>query len=203
LTLDIQLVTQAQGGCQDAFEALVGRYQRPIQQYLLIRCQDRDWAADLTQTTFLNAFERLPQLQEPEAFPPWLYRIARNAWHNSRRALPPWRRVSLHLVDDSEQLPEALIYRAPEIEFMPQREMVTHVFTALSADYQEVLLLRHAAGFTHHDVAAILGVSPSAAQRRAHRAEQQFQQSYDATVQRNASLEHGSERAAYSKMPTT
>lgn len=201
--LDIHLVTQAQAGCQDAFEELVSDYQQPIRQYLLIRCRDRDLAADLTQITFLTAYERLPQLHQPEAFRPWLYRIARNAWLTSHRELPPWRRVSLHLLGDSDRLPEALIYRSPEIEFMPQRELVTHAFTALSADYQEVLLLRHMAGFAHHDLASILGVSKSAAQRRAHRAEQQFQQRYDATVQRSALLERESGRPAFSETPLT
>lgn len=200
---DAQLVTQAQAGCQVAFEELVATYQRPIQQYLLVRCRDRDLAADLTQTTFLTAFERLAQLQQPEAFPIWLYRIARNAWHTTFRELPPWRRVSLSRLSDSGPLPEALIYRSPEIENLPQRELVEHTFTTLSTDYQEVLLLRHVVGFTHPDVAAILGVSTGAAQQRAHRAERQFQQCYAVTLQRNTVLERGSEGQGFSEAPLT
>ncbi|MGH7836881.1 MAG: RNA polymerase sigma factor, partial [Candidatus Binataceae bacterium] len=59
-----------------AFEALVRRYQTYVGALVRRACGDADLADDLTQMTFLKAWQRMRSLREVESFRPWLRRIA-------------------------------------------------------------------------------------------------------------------------------
>ena len=82
-------VRRAQGGDRAAFSALVPRYWKPVYGWLAGLCGDEHLAEDLTQDTFVHAWQGLPQLTSPEAFRVWLFRIARNEWLSGRRTRTP------------------------------------------------------------------------------------------------------------------
>lgn len=60
------------------FEAIFTRYQQPITVYLYRLTGDEGIASDLSQETFLLAWQHLEQLRDPQAIRAWLYRIATN-----------------------------------------------------------------------------------------------------------------------------
>ncbi|MFO7655406.1 MAG: sigma-70 family RNA polymerase sigma factor [Candidatus Krumholzibacteriia bacterium] len=64
----------------DDFEFFVTKYEKDIFRYLAVLLQDRDLAADLTQTTFLSAFENASRFRfRGLTMRGWLFRIAYNA----------------------------------------------------------------------------------------------------------------------------
>jgi len=82
---DGELVAQVLAGKRDAFDTLVGRYQRQavaVSYRLLGNSHD---ALEVTQDAFLKAFASLSTLQKPEAFGGWLMRIVSNLSLNFRR----------------------------------------------------------------------------------------------------------------------
>jgi RNA polymerase sigma-70 factor, ECF subfamily len=83
---DGALVEQVLGGRREAFDELVGRYQRQavaVSYRLLGSSHD---ALEVTQDAFLKAFSSLATLQKPEAFGGWLMRIVSNLSLNYRRS---------------------------------------------------------------------------------------------------------------------
>src|SRR5947208_17147115 len=72
-------VLRARAGDALAFEELYRRYGRPVFLYLVGCLRWREDAEDALQVAFLNAWRSLPDLDEPDRFPPWMFRIARNA----------------------------------------------------------------------------------------------------------------------------
>ena len=83
---DGELVQRVLGGQRNAFDELVGRYQRQavaVSYRLLGNTQD---ALEVTQDSFLKAFTSLGSLQKPEAFGGWLMRIVSNLSLNYRRS---------------------------------------------------------------------------------------------------------------------
>src|SRR5262245_11662283 len=70
-----ELVTQARAGHRDAFGRLVSATQ--AMAYAVARGVVRDvaLAQDAVQESYLAAFRRLGDLEEPAAFPGWLRRI--------------------------------------------------------------------------------------------------------------------------------
>ena len=84
-------VERARAGDRQAFEELYRRYRRPVFLYLVGCLRWREDAEDAFQTAFVSAWRSLPSLDEPGRFPPWLFRIARNAARDilrKRRSLP-------------------------------------------------------------------------------------------------------------------
>ena len=72
------MVAQARAGDMGAFEALYQRHQAGIYMFLRSQVREAELAADLTQQTFVQAWESLARLREPGAFQSWLHRIALN-----------------------------------------------------------------------------------------------------------------------------
>ena len=74
---DAELVKAARNGQQDLFTELVKRYQRPVWAVALEILGDYHQAADVSQESFIRAFESLETLRKPSSFGPWLLKITR------------------------------------------------------------------------------------------------------------------------------
>src|SRR6202050_4656563 len=72
------LVAAAKAGDVNAFETLVGRYERKIFRLAQNITQNREDAEDNMQEAFLKAFEHLGEFQGNSRFYTWLVRIAVN-----------------------------------------------------------------------------------------------------------------------------
>src|SRR5215469_2702786 len=77
-----ELVLRAQRGDQLAFEKLYERYNDRISRYLIRMVGDDGTGCELTQETFLKAWEALLSLRDPSRFASWLYRIATTKAYN-------------------------------------------------------------------------------------------------------------------------
>src|SRR5215203_7127387 len=87
---DQQLVARIRRGDDRAFEVLYQRYHPRIQAYVLGMVKDHGRAEDVTQEVFVSALRRMRETEQPLAFKPWLYQIAKNscidAFRRSKRA---------------------------------------------------------------------------------------------------------------------
>src|SRR5215472_6324709 len=101
-----ELVMQAQVGNVDAFEQLFRTYERKIDTYLARLVSQHDQWRDLAQQTFLQVWEKLPTLRNPQQFKPWLYRIATNEAMSFLRREERWSRSCQSLPDDEEHIPD-------------------------------------------------------------------------------------------------
>jgi RNA polymerase sigma-70 factor (ECF subfamily) len=78
-------VRQAQAGDRDAFAKLVKFYWSRLFRWLFEMSRCAHSAEDLTQETFIRAWQALPNYRN-EHFRAWLYKIARNALIDDRRS---------------------------------------------------------------------------------------------------------------------
>src|SRR5436305_5920749 len=75
---DRELVSASQSGDQDAFAQLVQRHQRRVFNLVFRMLQQYEEASEITQETFLAAWQGLPAFRGDALFSTWLYRIAYN-----------------------------------------------------------------------------------------------------------------------------
>ena len=94
-----RLVRRSQTGDKRAFERLFEAHRDSIFGLAWHHLSDQEAAEELTVEAFVRAWERLPQLEAPEAFPLWLRRIALNL---SRDALRRRRREAVVQPDEGE-----------------------------------------------------------------------------------------------------
>src|ERR1700693_2062148 len=75
---DLLLVSASKNGDQEAFAQLVQRYQRRVFNLVYRMLQQYEEATEITQETFLAAWQGLTAFRGDARFPTWLYRIGYN-----------------------------------------------------------------------------------------------------------------------------
>lgn len=191
MTVDEQdVVSRARAGDQAAFAELFEKYHAPILNYLHRMVNDRALAEDLTQDTFIKAYNALGSTTPDLSFKAWLYRIATNTAISQlrRKKLIQWLPFiggdqDLHA---SEESIERNVTRQTDIE---------RTLAKLPKHYASVLLLRHYQGLSLAETAAALNISENAAKLRLFRARKAFAEIYDASaVEQPTELEHEGRR---------
>ncbi|WP_246187719.1 RNA polymerase sigma factor [Ornithinibacillus caprae] len=80
-------------------------YYKGIYRYILMMVGDHDQAKDLTQDTFIKAYETMATFQGITSDKNWLYRIARNVTIDFLRKKKPLtfhdRNICIHAVERS------------------------------------------------------------------------------------------------------
>ena len=87
------LVGLARSGDRGAFAELVNRRQIWIRNLMRRFCGDVTLADDLAQQVFLQAWRKIPALQQPSRFAAWLKRMAINVWLQHARRNDPLRQA--------------------------------------------------------------------------------------------------------------
>src|SRR5215831_5383649 len=75
---DRRLLEQAQAGDMSAFEALVERHRDKVYGLALRMTRSDADAGEITQDTFLSAYQHLSEFRGEAAFGSWVHRIAAN-----------------------------------------------------------------------------------------------------------------------------
>jgi RNA polymerase sigma-70 factor, ECF subfamily len=83
---DEELARQSQAGSLAAFEKLVVRYEQRVFAFAMQWRRNETEAREVTQETFVRAFQAISQLNCSRVFAPWLFAIARRKCIDSHRA---------------------------------------------------------------------------------------------------------------------
>ncbi len=154
---DQQLVTASKRGDQDAFAQLVQRYQRRIFNLVYRMLQQYEEASEITQETFLAAWQGLPSFRGDARFATWLYRIAYNC---ALKQLETRKRDrALQAALQAEQALESEdTYKSADaqIDEHERQAFVQEHLSRLPAKYRAVLILRHLQDMTYEEMAEIL-----------------------------------------------
>ncbi len=172
---DVELIQRVLDGDDTAFSTLVGKYQRSVHALVWRKIGDFHIAEDITQETFLKAYQKLSELKEPQSFVSWLYVIAANrckAWLRKKRV---WTQ-SLESTSNTEL--EKATYSSYVIEenertsAEAQREVVKKLLAKLQESDRTVITLYYLGGMTYEEISRFLGVSVSSIKNRLYRARQ-------------------------------
>lgn len=161
-----ELAEAAARGDVDAVGRLYDALVEPIYRYVVVRVHRREDAEDLTQVVFERIVSSLPRYRpRGRPFEAWAFRIARNAVIDFVRR----ERNHAPLDDDDHAFggdsgPETLSLRGEEI-----RELRSAI-GFLTADQQEALALRFAAGLSAEEAAHVMGRRAGTVRGLTHRA---------------------------------
>jgi RNA polymerase sigma-70 factor (ECF subfamily) len=172
---DEALLERFQRGDAEAFEVLLGRYERPLYNFVLRSVRDPEKAADLIQEVFLRVIQRSDQFQGQSKLSTWLYSIARNLCidHGRRMVFRRHRSLDAPLASDdgkSATLGDRVPAPTPEADRDSiARELQGQIAAAveeLPEDQREVFLMRQVQGLAFKDIAEIVGVSENTIKSR-------------------------------------
>lgn len=148
---DGQLVLRGQQGDQAALGELVDLYHSAVYRMAFWILGSSEDAADVTQSTFLSAFENLHAYRPDHKFFSWLYRIGVN------EALDFQRRRQ-----GTECLVESLPDQGPGPELVTRhgqlQEQIQGALMQLNDEQRAVVVLRHYSECSYSEISEILSV---------------------------------------------
>ena len=172
---EAMIVRKVLQGDVNAFEKLVTEYEKAVYAIAQRMTGNPEDAADMTQETFIKAYNSLSSFRGDSKFSVWLYRIANNVCLDFLRSKNRRPTVSLSAEDDDgeeTQLDIADESQSPELllESSLTRDAVRRGLDSLPPDYKQILLLREIQGLSYEEIAAALGIESGTVKSRIFRA---------------------------------
>jgi len=184
-------IERLQRGDSVAFEQLVNERSGEIFGLLYRLTENREEARDLTQETFLRAFQSINGFRGEADLRTWIYRIAINQARNRWRW---WRRrrrdstLSLDSTDDAGH--QAVITRLKSDSSDPERDalarererMLSKALKGLRRVYREAVILRDIEGFAYEEIAVALDISVGTVKSRLARGRHELRRKLEGSL---------------------
>ncbi len=168
---DAELIRRTLDGDDSAFGFLVDKYKGAVHALAYRKIGNFHTAEDITQETFLKAYQKLHTLKDWRHFPGWLYRIASRfclMWHRKQRLVPqPLDTVEKHHMDT--------LAWAKHTD-QRTRQAVHDALEVLPESQRTVLTLHYLGGMTCEEIAQFIGTSRGAILNRLYRARCQLKE---------------------------
>jgi RNA polymerase sigma-70 factor (ECF subfamily) len=164
-----QLIARIIAGDRLAGRALYDTHAPRVYSLAYRLSGDAEKAREVTQDTFIRAFSRLSQFRGDAAFSTWLHRIVVSVVSNSRRTDVRFgREVTL---DEAQSVAVTAPESDPDL-----KECIARAVERLSEAYRTTLIMHDIEGYTHAEIAEILGVPEGTSKSRLSAARAQMRQ---------------------------
>ena len=160
---DLILIDAALNNDQSAYQSLMKKYKRLVQNLVYKMISNKDDIEDLTQEAFIKAFNSLEKFDREYAFSTWLYKIASNNCIDYLRK----KKLNTFSIDkEISQSDEDLRFEIPDEDFKPDKNIIQNqrylfiqkAIDSLPEKYRQVILLRHKDEMEYEEIAKSLGV---------------------------------------------
>ena len=183
---DAQLISRILAGDDTAFSALVQKYQKGIHALVWRKIGDFQYAEELTQDTFLNAYKKLSTLKEPSQFVGWLYVIANRLCINwiQRHKSKMQSLASTPMEEIEHSSYNHYVLEQREVEATERRHrLVKTLLEKLPESERTVITLYYLGGMQSKEIGKFLGVSVNTVTSRLQRARKRLAQEEELLVQ--------------------
>lgn len=188
---EAEFIDRLKAGDVAAFEELVAARSGEIYGLLFRLTENSEEARDLTQETFLRAFQNIGRFRGEADLRTWIYRIAINQARNRWRW---WRRrsrdltVSLDATQANSDQP--LMATLAETGANPEQNTLAHerevalraALRTLGHAYRETVILRDIEGFTYEEIATTLGINVGTVKSRLARGRQELRKKLEGSL---------------------
>jgi RNA polymerase sigma-70 factor (ECF subfamily) len=167
---DNELISKVIGGDQQAYAALVSRYQNYVFTLALRFTKNREDAEEVSQDIFIKAYRALADFKGASKFSTWLYTIVNTTCISFLRK----KKLEVHSLDNEKVFEVADSQdsgmRANLVEQKSRVSMVNKAIKMISAYDAAVITLFYKGEQTLEEIAQILGIETNTAKVRLHRA---------------------------------
>ena len=151
-------------------EALYKENAKIVYHYLYSRCKDEELAKDLTQETFLKAYESMERFDGNCKISTWLCQIAKHLLYRH------WEKEGQQIPTE----PEELAQKAPSAKENTEHQVLTRIelidclkeLQKLPEQLREVMYLRVMSDLSYREIGEIMGKSENWARVTFYRAKE-------------------------------
>lgn len=165
--IDENIIEKAKQGDTEAFSVLYQAYVTRIYNYIFYRTGNTYDAEDLTAKVFHRAMHAIRNYQHRGVpFSAWLYRIAHNLvanWHRDNS-----RRKEIPLEDHTTRAGQTMHLETSLVNSQ-ESELLMQAIRQLSAERQQLIILKYVEHLTNAEIAVIMRRSEGAIKSLYHR----------------------------------
>ena len=175
---DVQLIHDILSGNDAAFNALVEKYQKSVHSLVWQKISDFHYAEEITQDTFLQAYQKLRTLKDPRQFSGWLYVIA-------NRLCIDWTRKQRPTMHSLWETPTKEIEKSCYTRYVAEKqetdaatyryEIINRLLDKLPENERSAIKLYYLDEMTAKEIGKFLGVSANTISSRLQRARKRLQ----------------------------
>ena len=179
--IDWAIVQRVQAGKVGAFDLLVQKYREHIFSVIYNMTSNREDTSDLTQETFIKAFQAIGRFKGKSSFFTWIYRIAINHTMSFLKKRNRRRFISYEKIDEEVSRTEIFEHLTAKnrsekgVLVRELQEKLNDALQKLSYKHRAVVILHEIQGLDHSEIAEITKVSVGTVRSRLHYAKQQLQ----------------------------
>jgi RNA polymerase sigma-70 factor (ECF subfamily) len=191
-TVEAQFIDRLKHGDAAAFETLVHERSGEIYGLLYRLTENSEEARDLTQETFLRAFQSINHFRGDSDLKTWIYRIAINQARNRWRWWRRRRRDSTVSIDstDVDGRQSLIATLRADSSSDPEQDTLAHereralrkALSGLRRVYREAVILRDIEGFAYEEIAATLEISVGTVKSRLARGRQELRRKLEGSL---------------------
>ena len=175
------IVQRVQAGEVAAFDNLILKYRERVFGVVYNMTSNREDAADLTQDSFIKAFQSIHRFQAQSSFFTWLYRIAVNSTLTHLRKAKLRTFFSFEKITDEDKTAELVNQMTDkkgadrDLYIRELQEKLNEAMMKLSIKHRTVVTLFEIEGVSHEEIAEIMDCSVGTVRSRLHYAKQLLQ----------------------------
>lgn len=159
-----ELIDRVVAGDAAAERALYDAHVDRVYRLAYRLAGDDDLARDITQDTFIRAFDRIATFRRQSSLATWLHSIGVSVALNRLQTVK--RRYAREAPLDGITEPSVTIRLAePDL-----KQRLAHAIDALSPGYRAVFVLHDVEGFTHEEIGGALGIEAGTSKAQLFRA---------------------------------
>lgn len=180
--VDWALVRRVQQGNVGEFDELIRKYRERVYGVIYHMTSNREDAADLTQDTFIKAFQSIHRFQGQSSFFTWLYRIGVNSTLTHLRKSRLRSFFSFDRIGEEDRASAEVIAAltdetgADKETFVQElQQKLNEAMQKLSTKHRTVITLFEIDGRSHQEIAEVMNCSVGTVRSRLHYAKQLLQ----------------------------
>ena len=164
------------------YEYFLDKYSQQVFVLIVRIVENQEDAEELTQDTFLKAFEHLSSFKAESSFSTWIYRITANTCIDEMRKRKGRQSFSLEEELESEegsmQRQVADAGETPEESMLreEQKSEILQALESLSPEHKVAVILRDIKGLSYEEIAEILELTLGTVKSRISRGRNQLKQ---------------------------
>lgn len=164
---EVEIIGRVLGGDTEAFAVLVDIYKGPVFRLALRMTGSVQDADDLTQESFLRAYQELRRFRAGERFFPWLYTVCLNVVRNHLRKARTRQEETAGY--ETHETASALDDPAEAALGQERGRRLQGYLLRLPVPVREALVLRFYEGMSFEDIASVTGDTLSSAKMKVYR----------------------------------
>ena len=176
---DVELVNNTLSGDETAFTSLVQKYQKSIHAFVWQKVKDYHIAEEITQDVFLQVYNKLSTLKDPNKFGRWLYVI-------TKRYCTKWLQKEKHTMLSLDATDNATLEKSDFAHYTAEqrekkateqyKEIVNSLLEKLPENQRTVVVLYYLHEMTYKAISKFLDVPINTIKSRISRARQRLKE---------------------------